>query len=113
MRRSGAGLAVGVLAVGILAAGVLAAPPPAFAQSPDVDAGRVLAERWCSGCHLIDTQQAEGNDGAPTFRVIGRKEWTDLKFSMAMASPHPPMPSLDLTRQELANLLAFVRSQAQ
>ena len=49
----------------------------------------------------------------PTFRSIGEKDWTDLKFSMAMASPHPPMPTLDLTRQELADLLAFVRSQAE
>jgi mono/diheme cytochrome c family protein len=108
MRRSGA-----VLAVGTLAVGLLASTPPALAQSPDVAAGRVLAERWCSGCHLVDAQQTEGNDGVPTFRAIGRKEWTDLKFSMAMASPHPPMPTLDLTRRELADLLAFVRSQAQ
>lgn len=108
MRRFGA-----VLAVGMLAAGLMAAIPPALAQSPEVDAGRVLAERWCSGCHLIDAKQPEGNDGAPTFRVIGKTEWTDLKFSMAMASPHPPMPTLDLTRRELTELLAFVRSQAQ
>jgi mono/diheme cytochrome c family protein len=97
----------------VLAAGLgLATSLPAFAQTPDVDAGRVLAERWCSGCHMVDAKQAQSNDGVPTFRSIGAKDWTDLKFSMAINSPHPPMPTLDLTRNELTALLAFVRSQA-
>ncbi|ALK08265.1 c-type cytochrome [Blastochloris viridis] len=88
------------------------APLAANAQAGDAAAGRVLAERWCSACHVVDAEQAQGNDAVPTFRAIGTKSWTELKFGMAMASPHPPMPTLDLTRRELADLLAFVRRQA-
>ncbi|KAA5602272.1 c-type cytochrome [Blastochloris sulfoviridis] len=109
MRLSGTGIALG-LSIAWLALGV--GGQPAAAESADAAAGRVLAERWCSGCHLVDAQQLQGNDGVPTFRSIGAKPWTEASFAAAITSPHPPMPTLDLTRKEIAELLAFVRSRA-
>ncbi|BBF91654.1 c-type cytochrome [Blastochloris tepida] len=110
MRLSGTGIALGASIVWLALAG---AGQPVAAPGADAAAGRVLAERWCSGCHLVDDQQPQGNDGVPTFRSIGAKPWTDATFAAAIASPHPPMPKLDLTRKEMADLLAFVRSRAQ
>ncbi len=45
-------------------------PGPIVAVVIDVQSGRLLAERWCSGCHLVDTQSRA--DQTPSFEMIAR-----------------------------------------
>lgn len=74
----------------------------------DAGAGKALAERWCSGCHAVG---AAGTDAAPPFTEIAKRPARPDEFFYAwLADPHPPMPRLDLSRQDIANLIAYLRS---
>lgn len=73
--------------------------------------GRRLAERWCASCHLVGPGQRQASADVPTFASIARRE--DLSESLLAAfltAPHPPMSNLNLSRQEIADVLAYIRS---
>src|SRR5690606_11933035 len=77
----------------------------------NAEQGRRLAERWCSSCHLVGPGQREASADVPTFAAIGRRN--DLPESLLAAfltTPHPPMPDMTLSRQEIADVLAYIRS---
>jgi len=76
--------------------------------------GRRLAERWCASCHLVGPGQREASTDVPTFASIARRE--DLPESLLAAflsTPHPRMPNMALSRQEIADVLAYIRSLRQ
>jgi cytochrome c2 len=50
----------------ILAASLAATP--SFAADPDQ--GETLARRWCTGCHLVATDQKAATTDAPPFASI-------------------------------------------
>jgi cytochrome c len=96
------------LAVGILA---LAAAPAASAAG-DAAAGQALAQRWCTGCHVID-RSGHGPDIAPPFPAIAHRHHNDEHWLRAwLAEPHPPMPNLNLSRAEIDDLVAYLQSFA-
>ncbi|MFC3230817.1 c-type cytochrome [Marinibaculum pumilum] len=104
-----------VLSAAVFAAGVLlgAASAPAAAQQlqpGDSDIGRGIAMRWCAACHVVRGAQASGGDVGPTFDQIAGKgqglDWLDA----FLADPHPPMPDMSLTRQEIRDLRAYIES---
>jgi mono/diheme cytochrome c family protein len=73
--------------------------------------GRQLADRWCASCHLVGPEQREALADVPSFASVARRE--DLAESLLAAfltSPHPPMPNMSLSRQEIADVLAYIRS---
>lgn len=89
-----------------LAAGALSAQAALAAGSSQ--AGKEIAERWCSGCHAVG---ATGTDAAPPFTEIAKRpDRSDDYFYVWLSDPHPPMPRLDLSRQDIANLIAYLRS---
>jgi hypothetical protein len=53
----------------ILAASLAATP--SFAADPDQ--GETLARRWCTGCHLVATDQKAATTDAPPFASIARR----------------------------------------
>ena len=83
----------------------LAAGVPATAQDPA--AGRALAEQWCASCHIV-APGAGSSDNVPSLQSIvqdrGRsEEWLRTWLS----APHESMPSLSLSRQEIADLVVY------
>ena len=85
----------------------------AVAQEPgDVGAGRTLAGKWCSSCHVVDPDQKIGSStGAPTFSAIARmKETTRLSLRVFLQTSHDRMPNLQLNRDEVDNLSAYILS---
>jgi mono/diheme cytochrome c family protein len=85
----------------------LAGPMAAFAAG-DAAAGRALAERWCVGCHAAG---AAGTDAAPPFTEVARRPGRSEEFFYVwLTDPHPPMPRLDLSRQDIANLIVYLRT---
>jgi mono/diheme cytochrome c family protein len=86
---------------------------PAFAAG-DAAAGKALAERWCASCHLVGPGQASATTEAPPFATIATRD-ADAIAALAgfLADPHPPMPDLSLTRQEIRDLLAYIGSLKQ
>ena len=80
-----------------------------------VDTGKVVAELWCSSCHLVGPEQISTVSGAaPSFGSIAdRSEEQIDALAGFLADPHPPMPDLSLTRQEILDLLAYIASLKQ
>lgn len=83
----------------------------AIAQtSGDPARGRTIAEIWCSNCHLVapDENQTVLAD-VPTFPAIAQRLPSDVDVLTAfIANPHPPMPDLGLTRQDIRDVLAYI-----
>jgi mono/diheme cytochrome c family protein len=99
-------------------AALLAAPAtaPAFAQvvTGDAVAGGTMARTWCANCHVVGPGQAATpatGDAAPTFAsVVARPETTALSLSVFLQTPHHRMPDYSLSRNEIADLVAYILS---
>lgn len=80
----------------------------------DIERGRTIAERWCAACHLVAPEQVRASDAVPTFEAIARRrELTPDNLATFLAAPHPVMPNLDLSRDQIADLVAYVESLAR
>lgn len=82
----------------------------ALAQPADPVAGRRIANRWCTSCHVVDSSKG-GTDAVPTLASIARDprrgpDWV----RQWLTSPHPPMPNLSLSRDEIEDVVAYLRS---
>ena len=77
----------------------------------DSVAGKALALRWCSSCHLVAPEQTTATTEAPPFAAVAAR-YRDSMGALAafLADPHPPMPQMSLTRQEISDLLAYIAS---
>ena len=82
----------------------------AGAAPPD---GGTLARRWCSACHMIAPNQPSASDGVPSFAEIAGKRPTANTLRAFLATPHPRMPDMALTRQEIDMLVGYIRRQAR
>ena len=79
--------------------------------SADAQLGQVIAERWCSACHLVGSDQTRAIDGVATFQEIaGRYDVTVDGLRAFLASPHPVMPDMSLTRDEINALVNYIHS---
>ena len=91
----------------VLVAAALIFAAPAHAAG-DAAAGERIAEMWCAGCHAV---RAAGTDAAPPFTEIAKRPGRSDEFVYAwLTDPHPPMPRLDLSRKDIADLIAYLRS---
>ena len=77
--------------------------------------GQRIAERWCAECHIVESGQTQGSDRVPTFAQIGGSKRFDVKSltTFLMAPHHSRMPNLSLTRSEVADLLAYIKSHGR
>ena len=84
-----------------------AAGMPAFAAG-DAANGRAIAVRWCADCHLVSPDQRQALADVPSFQAIVDAAGGELVWLSAfLADPHPVMPDMSLTRQEIQNLVAY------
>jgi mono/diheme cytochrome c family protein len=91
---------------------VLGAVPHARAAG-DAQNGKILAQRWCATCHVVSSEQRRASDAAPAFPSIARHPDFDAgKLAFFLLDPHPKMPNMSLTRQEAADLAAYIAAQA-
>lgn len=94
-----------------LTSAILSISASASAWGADIRAGETLAKQWCSACHVVSADQTTGGDDAPAFATIAagaREREADLRAWLA--DSHPPMPNLDLSRNEIDDLLAYIES---
>jgi mono/diheme cytochrome c family protein len=77
---------------------------------PDPKHGKDLAARLCSNCHLVDSAgQKQANVDVPSFPEIANKEEQSSGTIMAaIMLPKHPMPAIPLTKNELADLAAYI-----
>jgi mono/diheme cytochrome c family protein len=92
----------------LLGAGLAFAGP--VTSAPDPAHGKALAESLCSNCHLVGTgQQQQANADIPSFHEIANKESQTAGAIMAhIVLPKHPMPTIPLTKSELADLAAYI-----
>jgi mono/diheme cytochrome c family protein len=98
--------------LGLLLGLLLSVGDPTVARADgDRVVGHDLAQRWCSECHIVDSQDNRGLADAPTFASLGRDPAKSEDYLTAfLLDPHPPMPKLELGRQDIEHLIAYIKS---
>jgi mono/diheme cytochrome c family protein len=74
-------------------------------SKPDSVHGKDLAEKLCTNCHLVGStqQQQPANVDVPSFHEIADR-------TARIMLPKHPMPTIPLTKAELADLAAYILS---
>lgn len=94
----------------LLGAGLASAGP--VTSVPDPVHGKEVAASLCSNCHLVAA--ASSNRPMPIFRVfheIANMQGQTAGAIMAhIVLPKHPMPTIPLTKSELADLVAYILS---
>ena len=81
------------------------------ALAADADHGADLAKRWCASCHLVTSDQKQASADVPAFAAIAHKpDFSPEKLAFFLLDPHPKMPSFPLSRNEAADLAAYIGS---
>jgi mono/diheme cytochrome c family protein len=76
----------------------------------DAQSGRLLAQQWCSNCHIVGPS-TQGPDTAPPFPAIARRHpQNDGWVRSWLSTPHPPMPDFNLGRQQIDDIVAYLES---
>ncbi len=75
----------------------------------DAERGRDIAERWCTSCHVVASDNApSGTDAVPSFNAIARNPQNDAdQLTVKLATPHPAMPDFQLSTQTIEDLVAY------
>lgn len=75
------------------------------------NSGRQIAVQLCASCHLVTEEQKSALADVPTFVAISAKYGEEIDYLVGfLANPHPPMPNFNLTRREIGDLLAYIKS---
>jgi mono/diheme cytochrome c family protein len=86
----------------------MVAAAPAWAA--DIGQGEQIARRWCAACHVVSADQKQASTDVPTFSDIAkRRKGEDLK--VFLIDPHPKMPDMSLTREEITDLVGYIESR--
>ena len=101
----------GRFSLAVLTLGVLAlASTPAWSLTGDPVLGKELAQKWCAACHVVSENQTTAPAAQmPTFKEIAEKGIVEKSgIGIFLAAPHPQMPKLSLTRQQMADLQSYI-----
>ena len=84
----------------------------AYAQiHPDAKTGKQIAEKLCVGCHIVGPTAAGATVPAdvPSFaRIAIQPHQSAEGIAGAIVIPHPPMPTIHLTREEIGDIAAYI-----
>jgi len=90
----------------------LAAAAGTSAYAADALRGETIAKRWCAACHVVSSAQQQGTAQAPPFSAVaGKPDFNETALAYFLLTPHPRMPDMNLTRNEAADLAAYIKSQ--
>ena len=76
----------------------------------DAAHGKVIAQRWCSSCHVVQSgQKGPATDQAPPFASLAATPGFGAeRLALLLLKPHPNMPKLSLSRTEVADLAEYI-----
>lgn len=79
----------------------------------DATAGRALALSVCANCHLVEEGQRKAPmDSVPSFAALAKDPtMTEARLAGFLNRPHPPMPNIELSRQQIADLVSYIISR--
>ncbi|MGN6572669.1 MAG: cytochrome c [Pseudolabrys sp.] len=82
------------------------------AGAADAGHGEVIATRWCAACHAVSPSQTQASTQSPPFSEIARKPTFDAaQLALYLLLPHPRMPDMGMSRDEAADLAAYIAAQ--
>lgn len=81
---------------------------PSMARAGDAKIGEILATHWCGNCHQVGSRMPAQDAVPPLREVASRPYATGPWLTGWLTDPHPPMPKLDLTRQEIDDLVSYL-----
>ncbi len=78
----------------------------------DADKGHRFAREVCASCHSIEKGALHSVEPfAPTFETIAKTPgMNERALSIFMRTPHPTMPNLVLSDDEIADVFAYITS---
>lgn len=104
-----------VRAIGFAVLGSAAfAATAVFGQQPgDRAAGETLALAVCANCHLVQEGQRQAPmDSVPSFAAVANDPAMDeTRLRGFLNRPHFPMPSIELSRRQIDDLIAYIQSR--
>ncbi len=106
-------LTYGALAAVAAVTAALAAGAQEFDVPGDVHAGRALAIKTCSQCHLVTKRRSlvQHPKAPPDFVAIANTpSITPTSLYVFLHTPHPTMPNLMLTKTESQDVIAYILS---
>jgi cytochrome c2 len=83
------------------------------AFAADAANGKIIAKRWCAAHHLVSPDQTLASPDVPSFAAIARKRLPPESLKAFLSDPHPKMPDMSLTRSEIEDIVAYIRSLDQ
>jgi mono/diheme cytochrome c family protein len=82
---------------------------PATGHAADAARGAQLAQTWCANCHIVGSgSQRQVQVGPPSFHEISSLSSDRLRTFLVKR--HPPMPDMSLSRSEMDDLIAYIKS---
>lgn len=75
--------------------------------------GERIAKTWCAACHRVSSNAPTlgANDGVPTFSSIAQMgSTTEASLAAFLSTSHARMPDYSLTRDEIADVSAYILS---
>src|SRR5262249_39084507 len=89
---------------------ILLAYAPAANAAANAEAGRQLVMRSCSSSPRTAAPH-RATDGARPLTVIAKENKERPAFIRGwLMEPHPPMPSISLSRQQIDDVIAYLRT---
>ncbi len=82
-------------------------------MSEQAQAGRDIADRFCSRCHAIGPEGSSPHESAPPFRFIvakGNVENLEEALGEGIIVGHPDMPQFQFSPQNVGALVAYLKS---
>lgn len=99
----------------LLAAMLLAAPPAHADDAARSEAGRLLVETNCSGCHAVGRAGASPHADAPAFRTLHLRYPVELlaeALAEGITTGHPDMPEFVASPEQIDAILTYIGSLA-
>jgi cytochrome c len=80
------------------------------AQQGDPRRGHELAARLCTNCHIIDGETSGPiRADVPSFSAISKRAGSTAEnLAGRIIVPHPAMPNVSLTAQDVRDLVAYI-----
>lgn len=81
-------------------------------EAPSPERGQAFAQKFCQECHLVDGGGAvTAQAGLPTLRGLANKPGqSGERIRNVLINPHPPMPDMQVSAQEILDVIAYMET---
>ncbi len=87
-----------------------AATPTTNFEVDLVAEGEAIANSWCRSCHVTSADGAGADVGPTWVEIANNPEKTDFYLRAFLSNPHGQMEWISLTREQIREVIAYIRS---